>query len=614
MMRKRASRATVFEQGDGEFVEKSRVGSLSPGTVPSASRINYFQDEGTGSSFIADAGSDEIPKLETFDAEIPVAFAVVLCQVDQTLSSVVPGVLTVTNYRTAFRGTESKEWNFDVPHSLVFGAYILVAYNNRKPLTMKSMQKEINKLEIECKNFNRYIINFGSTSEPERKKIATSIYHWIQISSIEKLFAFELSVWNESHAKFPQNLAVERRTCLEKELQRCGIREDSRWYTTQNLGYRICPTYPKLFVVPSKVSDVNVVRSASSWAGNRLPVWCWSKRGGSSWLVRASHPLSKADDLFQSALGEEYGIQTIITLARPKDGSTFTEVNQSFLKLASLVDTDPYKLSESVDTNWNSHWQSTKWPYQIQRMLHFACQGAKAIKKEHNVLILGDQEGDFDCITSSLIQILVDPYFRTTTGFQVLLQKEWLAMGFPFATRCGFVHHQGLAMKPSGVYYLFLDCVNQLMFQFPSSFEFTNAYLADLWTNILSSYYGTFLFNCDKERENCSEFEHMTSLWSQDVEVGDKFLNLLYTESDEVLLPKALLHCLHPWASTLFPQSKMDIPSIAFTKFFKDMLARKKFLERRKLSLLEKTPRAPQVRPSVSLNREEELDDFFTDI
>lgn len=98
-----------------------------------------------------------------------------------------------------------------------------------------------------------------------------------------------------------------------------------------------------------------------------------------------------------------------------------------------------------------------------------------------------------------------------------------------------------------------------------------------------------------------------------------------------MLLPKALLHCLHPWASTLFPQSqvshlnvlcmkvlsatfKMDIPSIAFTKFFKDMLARKKFLERRKLSLLEKTPRAPQVRPSVSLNREEELDDFFTDI
>ena len=39
---------------------------------------------------------------------------------------------------------------------------------------------------------------------------------------------------------------------------------------------------------------------------------------------------------------------------------------------------------------------------------------------------------DFSCVVSSLVQIYLDPYFRTRAGFQLLIQKEWVKMGHPF--------------------------------------------------------------------------------------------------------------------------------------------------------------------------------------
>ena len=31
--------------------------------------------------------------------------------------------------------------------------------------------------------------------------------------------------------------------------------------------------------------------------------------------------------------------------------------------------------------------------------------------------------------------MMIDPYFRSITGFEILVQKEWVAMGHPFTTR-----------------------------------------------------------------------------------------------------------------------------------------------------------------------------------
>ena len=55
-------------------------------------------------------------------------------------------------------------------------------------------------------------------------------------------------------------------------------------------------------------------------------------------------------------------------------------------------------------------------------------------------------------------------------------------------------------MFQSPVFLLFLDCVWQLLQQFPTHFEFTETYLTTLWDSAHVSIFDTFLFDCDRDR------------------------------------------------------------------------------------------------------------------
>ena len=68
--------------------------------------------------------------------------------------------------------------------------------------------------------------------------------------------------------------------------------------------------------------------------------------------------------------------------------------------------------------------------------------------------------------------VLLDPFFRTIHGFQVLVCNEWLHAGHRFQTRIGHGDENAGDSDRSPIFLQFLDCTWQLLNQYPLDFEF----------------------------------------------------------------------------------------------------------------------------------------------
>lgn len=62
-------------------------------------------------------------------------------------------------------------------------------------------------------------------------------------------------------------------------------------------------------------------------------------------------------------------------------------------------------------------------------------------------------------------------------GFQVLVEMDWLDYGHKFGDRCGHQENGDDVSEQCPVFLQWLDCVHQLLKQFPCLFEFNEAFL-----------------------------------------------------------------------------------------------------------------------------------------
>ena len=74
---------------------------------------------------------------------------------------------------------------------------------------------------------------------------------------------------------------------------------------------------------------------------------------------------------------------------------------------------------------------------------------------------------------------------------------------------------------------------------FPQAFQFNEKYLIAILEHTYSCQYGTFIGNCDKQRQNLKLSERTYSLWGYLVTHNDEFVNPLYEKSTyaEILKP-----------------------------------------------------------------------------
>lgn len=160
----------------------------------------------------------------------------------------------------------------------------------------------------------------------------------------------------------------------------------------------------------------------------------------------------------------------------------------------------------------------------------------------------------------TLAQLMLDPYYRTIDGFRVLVEREWLQFGHKFTDRCRSTSLNIDLNERCPVFLQWLDCVHQLIRQFPCEFEF-NAFflvcpavpftpnrlttfhlmklLCCLQTKLVyhtySSLFGTFIGNNVQERMKEQIYQNTFSIWSFVQLEKSNFTNYLYKRKDEVL-------------------------------------------------------------------------------
>ena len=118
--------------------------------------------------------------------------------------------------------------------------------------------------------------------------------------------------------------------------------------------------------------------------------------------------------------------------------------------------------------NWWSSVEDTKWLFHIRTILKGAVQCASYIQEGTSLLVHCSHGWDRTSQLTSLIQLLVDPFFRSITGFQILIEKEWFSFGHPFELRQCIGKKEDSQYSP--IFLQFLDCVYQLITQYPSYF------------------------------------------------------------------------------------------------------------------------------------------------
>lgn len=467
------------------------------------------------------------------------------------------GTLFITNFKVGFTcsgNTESHELkkvssfaglekllcvdqtDYDlIPLTVIHQVYAVSTSKQKRKKVKHVHKKEISShydiIEIETKDFRVIQYDFKFARQQERRSCFQIIMHHMYPTFVTNLFAFDYgkNVWKSANDSSGRAFSSFRNK-KDYEMNLSRLRCSENWRVSSiNSNFVLCKSLPELIVCPASLDDKSIEKIASSYEENRLPVWLWSDpNSGVSLLLSAGLSDEKKTE------GHPTELLNNISSCQTKEGSSKTtscdvstscpslkELKHSLNVLRKSCVVRSIKAFWSTDTTWLSSIEDSGWIQRIATCLDLALRVVKLMKDAHTSVIIQDADGrNFSILISSLVQVLLDPYYRTHLGLQALIQKDWVTKGFPFSKRLGNLYQpqneNGKEQAFDGespLFLLFLDCVHQLLRQYPQKFEFNEQFLILLIDCSYSSLFETFLFDSEAECKTLTEKAQLVTTW-----------------------------------------------------------------------------------------------------
>lgn len=141
---------------------------------------------------------------------------------------------------------------------------------------------------------------------------------------------------------------------------------------------------------------------------------------------------------------------------------------------------------------------------------------AKMLIGASNVLVHCSDGWDRTSQLVALAQVLMDPFYRTIDGLRVLIEKDWLHFGHPFAARSNS-SLVSTSLQPVGspIFLLFLMCLNHLIHLSPECYEY-NPPLLWCIAKVSMGYgvFGDLLCDSEVDRERHGIRSKTMSMWA----------------------------------------------------------------------------------------------------
>ncbi|XP_067871762.1 myotubularin-related protein 10 isoform X2 [Heterodontus francisci] len=303
-------------------------------------------------------------------------------------------------------------------------------------------------LIIYCKDFRIIRFRFDESIPESARKICLVIAHYSQPKDLQLLFGFAYAREKCQNSVDKVNGAApevdglqtplfETYSDWDREIKRTGA---SEWRVCSvNENYATSTSLPEYFVVPSSLADEDLKQLAPSFNDARIPIWCWHHWTGSA-LVRMANikpgiQLRKHDTRILKAIAQSHPEKSeVFKSDLDKSLPSISDVQTALVRLKQLCIND---LFEETDEKWLSSLENTRWLEYVRLFLKHSAELTQWMYGKNISVIIQEEEGrDLSCVIASVVQVMLDPHFRTMLGFQSLIQKEWVVAGYRFLDRC----------------------------------------------------------------------------------------------------------------------------------------------------------------------------------
>uniref|UniRef100_A0A667XIF4 Myotubularin related protein 1a n=1 Tax=Myripristis murdjan TaxID=586833 RepID=A0A667XIF4_9TELE len=379
------------------------------------------------------------------------------------------------------------------------------------------------------------------------------------------------------------------------EYKRQGLPNESWTISKMNSSYEICDTYPSVLVIPTSIKEDDIKRVALFRAKHRIPVLSWIHPESQATIIRCSQPLvgpsdrrCKEDERFLQIIMDANAQSHKLTIFdarqssvadtnKAKDGgyeseSFYPNVELNFLEIPNIhvMRESLRKLKDVVyptidEAHWHSAVDQTHWLEYIRLLLAGAVRIADKLESGKTSVVVHCSDGwDRTTQLTSLAMLMLDSYYRTLRGFQVLVEKEWVSFGHKFFLQ-------------------FIDCVWQMTRQFPAAFEFNELFLITVLDHLYSCLFGTFLYNSEQERPFKKRLTKLTgSLIFLSTSQPEDFTNPFYVDYEHhVLYPLASSRHLELWTSYYARWNPCMRPQMPVHQTLKELLILRAELQRK---------------------------------